>query len=102
MEPLEYWRNERIVYARRDSGPQPHYGIKEVLHPKKAEHKSLVSKKRSASRAKSVKEEAEEGVNGDFEGWDDATYPEGLVWDYVKHEETKRRESARCQSVYTD
>jgi len=39
---------------------------------------------------RSVKEEDEEALNGDFEGWDDATDPEGLVWDYVKHEETRR------------
>lgn len=93
LEPLEYWRNERIVYGRRESGPQPHYGIKDVLRPKKPESKSLVKKHRSASaaaRMRSVKEEDEEALNGDFEGWDDATDPEGLVWDYVKHEETRR------------
>lgn len=93
IEPLEYWRNERIVYARRDSGPQPHYGIKDVLRPEKPRTKSLVSKKRSASataRSKSVKEEDEDAIGGNFEGWDDATDPEGLVWDYVKHEETRR------------
>ncbi|KAK4058584.1 mitotic fidelity of chromosome transmission- protein [Microbotryomycetes sp. JL221] len=92
LSPLDYWRNERIVYKRRESG----LGIEQVVRiPKERSsvgppslqhrHKRSASHqpKRSGSRVKSEVPE-EEGV-------DDATDPDGIVWSWEGNAEVSRR-----------
>jgi len=88
IEPLEYWRNERVVYQRRQSG----LGIKAVIRLPKDSPEPLAARRRhrqnSRHRADSlgIKDEVE-----DYTGWDDATDQEGLTWDYVNSIEIRRR-----------
>ncbi|GAA5920243.1 hypothetical protein JCM1841_000439 [Sporobolomyces salmonicolor] len=88
LEPLEYWRNERVIYKRRSSG----VGMSAVVRVPKVEPVPLAarkaaSKKRSASqRAGTVKYEPPEE-----EGCDDMTDPDGLVWSWEGNAETTRR-----------
>jgi centromere protein C len=93
VKPLEYWRLEKIVYERRSSGPQPHYGMKDVIRIPKEAPKALsrVGQRsgKAGSRLKSIKEEDEDA--NDYAGWDDTTDPEGTVFDHVTQEEVRRR-----------
>lgn len=93
---LEYWRNERAIYNRRQSG----LAVKAIVRVPKEEPVPLSkagSKKGSRarrgtsakphSRGKSVKYEPPEE-----EGCDDMTDPDGLVWSWEGDAETSRRE----------
>jgi hypothetical protein len=99
-EPLEWWRQEKVVYGRRESGITlvPH--IKEIRRiPKEVVaplRKSFKRKRGStAPRSKSVTEDIVEGhmVYNPEEGWDDDTEQQGIVVDFITKEEVKRRES---------
>lgn len=95
LEPLEYWRNERVVYKRRQSGiaiedvvripkeriPMPHD------HRKKGGAGTANNRGRSASRDKSEAPQLPEET-----GVDDATDPDGLVWSWEGDAEVSRRE----------
>ncbi|GAA5968190.1 hypothetical protein JCM11641_003763 [Rhodosporidiobolus odoratus] len=95
IEPLEYWRNERVLYKRRSSG----VGMNAIVRvPKedpapltKAGKKKGTQAKRSSSakpnsRAGTVKDEHPEE-----EGCDDMTDPDGLVWSWEGNAEQSRR-----------
>lgn len=85
VEPLEYWRNERVIYKRRQSG----LGITDVVRVPKDPAESLVHRKRGGKRGPSqsrVKSEVPEE-----EGVDDLTEADGVVMDYDTQEEVTRR-----------
>ncbi|KAG2146205.1 Mif2/CENP-C like-domain-containing protein [Suillus clintonianus] len=90
-KPLEYWRSEKVVYGRNDSGlilvPQ----IKEIIRipqePPKPLGKAGKKRKRTGSeRAKSILEPVDPE-----EGWDDDTQESGVVIDYATEEPVLRR-----------
>ena len=89
IKPLEYWRNERVVYQRRQSG----LGIKTVVKIPKQPSSSL-SQKRRPNRQESKARQDSPSVKteqDDYTGWDDDTDQDGLTWDYVNSEEVRRR-----------
>lgn len=96
---LEHWRNERIVYNRRQSGPQPCYGIKDVVRFEPEELPSWARSKNKRAKTKTrakrdldaIEEDEGENLLEDYSGWDDTTDPEAIVYDYVKADEVKRR-----------
>lgn len=91
-KPLEWWRLEKVVYGRRDSGQCLVPTIKEIRRLPKEEIEPLGAKhrrKRSA-RSKSVTVEPVLDYNPE-EGWDDKTESEGVVIDYETKEEITRR-----------
>ncbi|GEM09638.1 centromere protein C [Rhodotorula toruloides] len=92
---LEYWRNERAIYNRRQSG----LAVQAIVRVPKEEPKPLTkagAKKgtrarrgtsaKPHSRGKSVKYEPPEE-----EGCDDMTDPDGVVWSWEGDAETSRR-----------
>ncbi|KAG2067490.1 hypothetical protein BDR04DRAFT_1144288 [Suillus decipiens] len=90
-KPLEYWRQEKVVYGGDTSGlilvPQ----IKEIIRipqePPKPLGKAGKKRKRTGSeRAKSMPEPFDPE-----EGWDDETQESGVVIDYVTEEPVLRR-----------
>ncbi|GAA5904964.1 uncharacterized protein JCM6883_004924 [Sporobolomyces salmoneus] len=98
LPPLDYWRNERIVYKKRASG----VGMAAIVRIPKLEPEPLTQagrKKRSKSsaprskgpskRARSVKSESEEEDEEDR--IDSMTDPDGLVWSWEGNAETTRR-----------
>lgn len=103
VAPVDYWRNEKIVYARRDSG----IGIKTVVRvakdpvlPFSSKNKSSKNRRRlksedrdnsarSRRREKSPSENEEDGV-------DDMTDPDGIVWSWEGEAEITRREFYLC------
>lgn len=98
LSPLDYWRNERVIYKRRPSG----VGINAVVRIPKPQPESLTTvgrKKhggaaaaaRRAAGGSRVKSEAPEE-----DGVDDMTDPDGLVWSWEGGAETTRR---TCRSL---
>ncbi|SCV69126.1 BQ2448_2146 [Microbotryum intermedium] len=92
LAPVEYWRNERVVYKRRPSG----LGITEVVLYPKPDPEPLAAQRKKGGRstsqaprgrAQSVKAEAKD----EEEGVDSLTDPEGLVWSWEGQAETQRR-----------
>ncbi|KAK4053055.1 mitotic fidelity of chromosome transmission- protein [Microbotryomycetes sp. JL201] len=90
LEPVEYWRNERVVYKRRSSGmgidqvvriPKDQTGLPQ--HNRKRGASAQARRGNSVSRVKSEIPE-EEGV-------DDATDPDGIVWSWEGDAEVSRR-----------
>ncbi|KAG1728604.1 Mif2/CENP-C like-domain-containing protein [Suillus paluster] len=90
-KPLEYWRQEKVVYGGHDDSlilvPQ----IKEIIRipqePAKPLGKAGKKRKRTGSeRAKSIPEPFDPE-----EGWDDETLESGVVIDYVTEEPVSRR-----------
>ena len=99
LAPLEYWRNERVIYKKRPSG----IGIEGVVRiakdsPQWAQRnkrggsaKATVKRARSNSRVKSEVPE-EEGV-------DDMTDEMGIVWNWENDTEVKRRQLPLFESL---
>ncbi|KDE08014.1 hypothetical protein MVLG_01716 [Microbotryum lychnidis-dioicae p1A1 Lamole] len=92
LAPVEYWRNERVVYKRRPSG----LGITEVVLYPKPDPEPLAAQRKKGGRAtsqaprgraQSVKAE----IKDEEEGVDSLTDPEGLVWSWEGQAETQRR-----------
>ena len=103
IEPLEFWRNERVVYSRRSSGVAPHYGIKGVVRIPKPDIKPLAHTGKAGSRHRSLGPRAKGEPDDDgallggtevdpYIGYDQHTEAEGIVVDYVSEQEIKRRE----------
>ena len=103
--PLEWWRQEKVIYGRRESGITlvPH--IKAILRIPKEEPVPLGKQKRkrrgmTKARSKSETVEGEEEelpiVYNPEEGWDDKTGQQGVVLDFVSREEVQRREAFAC------
>lgn len=92
VQPLEYWRNERAVYKRRQSGLM----LEEVVRIPEEDKKPFAShnkRKGGGGRAGSAKVKHEEGKYGppEEEGVDDATDPDGIVWSWEGNAEVSRR-----------
>ncbi|ORY72568.1 Mif2/CENP-C like-domain-containing protein [Leucosporidium creatinivorum] len=92
LQPLEYWRNERVVYKRRQSG----IAIEEVVRIPKPPAESLASKKKNGGgggpRSGSTKVRVKsEPAPPEEEGVDDATDPDGIVWSWEGNAEVSRR-----------
>lgn len=119
VAPLEYWRGEKFVYGRRQSGAAAVPIIKEVLRMPPAEVQRLGStaargrsvskkpiKKKGKKKDDSDEDSDEEGGSKrrrkskyrdqspevpEETGWDKETSEHGVVWDYVKKQEVERR-----------
>jgi hypothetical protein len=101
--PLAFWRNEKAVYKRRESGitlvdvirtePQPMRMPHHRKHGKGGASRQT-SRARSTTHVKEDPDAAEEGAE-DYAEWDVATDAEGLVWDYVDKKEKRRRTCGR-------
>ncbi|KAI5116067.1 hypothetical protein M0805_005580 [Coniferiporia weirii] len=102
-KPLEWWRCEKVVYGRRDSGVSMVPVIKDIIRLPKEIPEPLAhsgrrsSKPRSRSKPYGDAEENEEGEGGEMiafnpeEGWDDLMDPHGVVLDYQTGQEVQRR-----------
>ncbi|KAI9454332.1 hypothetical protein F5148DRAFT_985149, partial [Russula earlei] len=92
-EPLEWWRCEKVVYGRRDTGKRTYVPtIKEIVRipknptkPFGIAHKS----KRGGSHRKRTEKLATE--HDPEEGWDDKTPTNGVVVDWFTGNEVSRR-----------
>ena len=109
-EPLEYWRNERVLYKRRDSGMNVYYEKIGVDHKPRRPTRSLVSRQagkgpqksgnvrgRSKTRSASAVSDTET-EKFDWAHWDEETDPDGIVWDFVEGKETRKRKLALQQA----
>ncbi|GBE81851.1 predicted protein [Sparassis crispa] len=97
-KPLDWWRCEKVVYGRRESGISLVPTIKEILRIPKEEPEPLGAKyrRRKKLRSKSKSQPVEEIdpaslVYNPEEGWDTATNPSGMVEDYETKTEITRR-----------
>ena len=96
-KPLEWWRQEKVVYGRRESGLTLVPQIKEIIRMPK-EPPTILGKvgkrKRGGSiRAKSKMRETQTPAPlNPEEGWDDETPAEGIVIDFLTQEPVRRRE----------
>lgn len=94
--PLEWWRQEKVVYGRRESGVSFVPTIKAIVRIPKEPPRPLGiqgKRKRSAPRSKSKTAEEDEPVMvyNPEEGWDDETEVNGVVTDWVTRETVQRR-----------
>lgn len=95
--PLDWWRNEKVVYGRRGSGGAclvP--SIKEIRRIPKEEPLPLGkhAKKRgrsTRSRSKTVEVQEEDFDIAPEDGWDDETSPEGIITAFPNGEEITKR-----------
>ncbi|KAM0754126.1 hypothetical protein T439DRAFT_378211 [Meredithblackwellia eburnea MCA 4105] len=98
IEPLEYWRNERVIYKRRQSG----LGIDAVVRIEKEPVVSLNHRRKGASggrrqgsRATIKKRSPSAGVKSEIpeeeEGVDEMTDEDGIVWSWEGDCEVQRR-----------
>lgn len=100
-EPLEWWRCEKVVYGRRNSGGRQVVPvIKEIIRIPKEESLPFSKKKSSRkprSKTQKVKAEGDEEEEAEEENpeaeWDAETPSRGIVLDYPSSEEVERRES---------
>ncbi|KAJ3552142.1 hypothetical protein NM688_g4308 [Phlebia brevispora] len=101
-KPLEWWRLEKVVYGRRDSGQCLVPTIKEIHRLPKEEVQPLGAKHRRKrqTRSKSVTVEPVIEYNPE-EGWDENTQSEGVVIDYETKEEVTRRVAYTAKMVHT-
>lgn len=100
--PLEYWRQERVVWGRRENGRSAVPVIKEIITIPKPDTEPLGTKRRKRGtrkpRSKStpssppIREEVRiiEVDNPEL-GWDDATPSTGVIIDWTSKEEVERR-----------
>lgn len=89
IPPLEWWRLEKVVYGRRESGFSTVPVIKEIIRHPEEPVKPL--SKTGKSRASRKRKSAEAAVHNPEEGWDDNTDYKGIVVDFVTGEEVERR-----------
>ena len=95
--PLDWWRCEKVVYGRRESGQQFVPTIKEIRRIPKEEQQPLGAKHRRKrpphSKSKTAEAEPEPPIFWNpEEGWDDETDPRAIVVDYVTQQEVEARE----------
>lgn len=92
-KPLDWWRNEKVVYGRRDSGQQLVPTIKEIRRIPKEESLPLGAKHRRKRPPRSGSKTAEPEMlaYNPEEGWDDQTEPKGIVLDFPSGEEVEKR-----------
>ncbi|KAI0093782.1 Mif2/CENP-C like-domain-containing protein [Irpex rosettiformis] len=103
-KPLEWWRCEKVVYGRRDSGTSYVPTIKEIRRLPKEEVKPLGGKHRRKRppRSKSHSVTVEPGILERYnpeEGWDDDTDPMGVVLQYPTDQEVTQRVAFTAKMV---
>lgn len=91
-KPLDWWRCEKVVYGRRESGQQFVPTIKEIRRIPKEETGPLGAKHRRKRPPRSQSKTAELVYNPE-EGWDDETDPRGIVLEYPSGKEIEKRKS---------
>lgn len=107
--PVAFWRNEHIIYQRRDSpsgaayyekvgvADRPTGPVRSLVNKhKRSRSASAGPNKKAKTRSVSVATDNEGGVNRqgfdqDWAKWDEETDPDGIVWDYVDGKELQRR-----------
>lgn len=92
-KPLDWWRCEKVVYGRRETGKSLVPTIKEIRRIPQEETKPLGGRyrRKRPPRSKSVTVEYDEDLVDPEEGWDDETEPTAYVLDYPGGEEVQRR-----------
>ncbi|TFY74440.1 hypothetical protein EWM64_g9572, partial [Hericium alpestre] len=91
--PLEWWRQEKVVYGRRESGVSFVPTIKAIVRIPKEAPKPLGKhgkQKKPQSKTKTADEQPLEAYNPE-EGWDNDTSPMGVVNDWLTGDEVERR-----------
>ncbi|THU87257.1 hypothetical protein K435DRAFT_730030 [Dendrothele bispora CBS 962.96] len=102
-KPLEFWRNERVVYGRPNNGHilVPH--IKEIIRIPEEPKVSLGSKrKRGRSRTLQPRDGSIVKVvptSNPEEGWDDETPEKSLVIDWKTQTEIEKRITCLAKAV---
>jgi hypothetical protein len=110
--PVAFWRNEHIIYQRKDSpsgvayyekvgvADRPKPPVRSLVNRQKRSRSvsQAASNKRAKTRSVSVGTDAagedagpQQGMQQDWSKWDEETDPDGIVWDYVDGKETQRR-----------
>ncbi|KAF8479323.1 Mif2/CENP-C like-domain-containing protein [Russula ochroleuca] len=92
-EPLEWWRCEKVVYGRRDSGKMTYVPtIKEIVRIPKDPPKPLgTTHKTKRGTSRRIKTEEPSTDYNPEEGWDDKTATNGTVIDWFTGNEVSRR-----------
>ncbi|GJE87017.1 CENP-C like-domain-containing protein [Phanerochaete sordida] len=93
--PLDWWRCEKVVYGRRESGNQFVPTIKEIRRIPKEEVQPLGAKHKRRRKPNSKGKASVEPEPPIFwnpeEGWDDETNPMAVVTDFVTGKESETR-----------
>ncbi|KAI0636564.1 Mif2/CENP-C like-domain-containing protein [Trametes polyzona] len=101
--PLEWWRLEKVVYGRRESGTSLVPSIKEIHRIPQVKPEPLGAKKRKGTQRKksrTVEPEAQQVIVYDPEnGWDDETDPYCQVLNYEDGKEVERRVAFTAKMV---
>ncbi|GAA6016615.1 hypothetical protein JCM11491_006019 [Sporobolomyces phaffii] len=98
IQPLDHWRNERVVYRKQDAAA----GMTAIIRIPKVDPEPLSHagrRKRGKSsappsrgkRARTVKSEVESEDENEDDRIDSMTDPDGLVWSWEGNAETTRR-----------
>ncbi|KAH9917445.1 Mif2/CENP-C like-domain-containing protein [Fomitopsis serialis] len=94
-KPLDWWRLEKVVYGRRETGTSYVPTIKEIHRIPKEEPLPLGAKHRRKRPPRSKSKTADEAqgalVFNPEEGWDEDTQAEALVIDYKSKEDIPKR-----------
>lgn len=94
-KPLEWWRCEKVVYGRRDSGTSYVPTIKEIHRIPKEEAQPLGAKHRRKrpprSKSKTVDDAQSALVYNPEEGWDEDTQAEAPIIDWKSKDEVLKR-----------
>ncbi|KAF8495308.1 Mif2/CENP-C like-domain-containing protein [Gautieria morchelliformis] len=103
--PLEYWRQEKVVWGRRENGRSVVPVIKEIIKIPKPDPEPLRAqkRKRAGTRAPRSKSRTFTSPNPSVEpvgvlavdnpeiGWDDDTHSNGIILDWYSKTEVERR-----------
>ncbi|KAF7986575.1 hypothetical protein HWV62_26330 [Athelia sp. TMB] len=111
--PLAFWRQEKVVYGRREHGISfvPH--IKEIIRipqeePQRLGKQGKRKRARSTTRGKSEDDRKAKGNDDEVkivevwnpeEGWDDETNPVGTILDFVSGKEVQKRIAAQARTI---
>ncbi|KIL00092.1 hypothetical protein PAXRUDRAFT_822039 [Paxillus rubicundulus Ve08.2h10] len=91
-KPLEYWRQEKVVYGRRKSGMTLVPQIKEIIRIPQEPPQPLgkAGKRKRAAGIRGKSKGRDTSINPE-EGWDDETPTNATVIDYATQDEVSRR-----------
>ncbi|KAH9843121.1 Mif2/CENP-C like-domain-containing protein [Rhodofomes roseus] len=95
-KPLDWWRLEKVVYGRRETGTSYVPTIKEIHRIPKEEPQPLGAKHRRKRPPRSKSKTADAEGQGTLvynpeEGWDEDTQAEAPILDYKTKEELRKR-----------
>ncbi|KAH7914014.1 Mif2/CENP-C like-domain-containing protein [Hygrophoropsis aurantiaca] len=98
FKPLEYWRQEKVVYGRSGGGVTlvPH--IKEIIRIPQEPAEPLGKHHRKRKRSAPPRSKSRQIENPE-EGWDDETPTTGVVINFHSQEEVTRRVTFTAKSV---